>query len=436
MEQQFTREEFYDLIWSKPIKDLAPDFGISDVALGKICRQLGIAMPGRGYWAKLKAGTRLPPKPQLPPRGFGESDMVTVGQESWAVRKERPTILEELPPKPEFRESFTELAERAKTAVGNIALPKTLSKPHRVIESLLKSDDARRERLKDSPYSWERGDLFSSPFEKRRFRILNAIFNGVERANLRVHAKGQNPMDFSVAARNGSQVSFQLDHPSTKDRDTFIRPAMENRAASEKLRLEIKWYWEIPPGLQVIWEDKKDHQIEQDVSDIVASIVIAVEMSFRTWKIQQHELMIEERETRRQQEAAAQEAKIREERLRLERSRKAQLDKLFSDAAAYRLAKDLRGYIDEVLSANENDEHPVSDKDLQGWAAWAREQADSIDPVKSKAFLGKAPEPTEGRDETAPKTQPAQSTNPPQPTSGYRSEEWHPNKWYTKLHSR
>lgn len=39
MSQRFTRQEFYELVWSKPMTHLAKDFRLSDVALHKICRK-------------------------------------------------------------------------------------------------------------------------------------------------------------------------------------------------------------------------------------------------------------------------------------------------------------------------------------------------------------------------------------------------------------
>src|ERR1700722_16959891 len=62
-----TREDLYELVWSKPMRELAKDFGISDVALAKRCRGLGIPVPGRGYWARLDAG-QTPHRPKLPER--------------------------------------------------------------------------------------------------------------------------------------------------------------------------------------------------------------------------------------------------------------------------------------------------------------------------------------------------------------------------------
>lgn len=45
MTQSFTREEFYDLVWSKPMTHLAKEFRLSDVALHKICKKHGIPKP-------------------------------------------------------------------------------------------------------------------------------------------------------------------------------------------------------------------------------------------------------------------------------------------------------------------------------------------------------------------------------------------------------
>ncbi|MBK8324826.1 MAG: hypothetical protein IPL06_19615 [Betaproteobacteria bacterium] len=46
---------------------VAPRYGLSDVGLVKICKKLGIPVPPRGYWAKVKAGrpTRKEPLPDI-----------------------------------------------------------------------------------------------------------------------------------------------------------------------------------------------------------------------------------------------------------------------------------------------------------------------------------------------------------------------------------
>ncbi len=39
-------------VWSEPIRQLAKKYGVSDVAIHKRCKKMGIKLPGRGYWAK------------------------------------------------------------------------------------------------------------------------------------------------------------------------------------------------------------------------------------------------------------------------------------------------------------------------------------------------------------------------------------------------
>jgi hypothetical protein len=63
---ELTREQLHQLVWSKPIHQLAAEFGLSDVGLAKVCKRLNVPRPGRGYWAKLGAGKRLRVAP-LPP---------------------------------------------------------------------------------------------------------------------------------------------------------------------------------------------------------------------------------------------------------------------------------------------------------------------------------------------------------------------------------
>jgi integrase len=62
---RISRQELYNLIWSKPITALAERFGISDRGLAKVCRRSGIPAPPRGYWAQIAAGGTFH-RPELP----------------------------------------------------------------------------------------------------------------------------------------------------------------------------------------------------------------------------------------------------------------------------------------------------------------------------------------------------------------------------------
>lgn len=62
-----SRRELYDLVWSKPMRVVAATIPMSDVGLKKFCSRRGIPVPPRGYWNKVRAGHRMPPRPPLPP---------------------------------------------------------------------------------------------------------------------------------------------------------------------------------------------------------------------------------------------------------------------------------------------------------------------------------------------------------------------------------
>lgn len=76
------REKLYEEVWSEPITALAKKYESSDVGLIKICKKMGIPIPGRGHWSK-----KHPPKrPPLPINHSGPSSVAhRVLQRRWAL---------------------------------------------------------------------------------------------------------------------------------------------------------------------------------------------------------------------------------------------------------------------------------------------------------------------------------------------------------------
>jgi hypothetical protein len=71
----YERAKLYDEVWNDPVTHVAQRYGISGVALAKICRRLRVPLPGRGYWAKKSAGHEVP-RTKLPPLKKGEASSV------------------------------------------------------------------------------------------------------------------------------------------------------------------------------------------------------------------------------------------------------------------------------------------------------------------------------------------------------------------------
>jgi len=63
----YEREKLYQEVWKEPVLIAAKRYGVSNVALSKVCRALAVPLPPRGYWVKVRAGRKVPPRPPLLP---------------------------------------------------------------------------------------------------------------------------------------------------------------------------------------------------------------------------------------------------------------------------------------------------------------------------------------------------------------------------------
>ena len=394
MRNELKRQELYDLVWSMPRSRLAKQFGFSDVALAKTCRCHGIPMPPRGHWAKIRAGKKTV-RQDLPPRGLGMPETVVVRRRiSRLYRVDRKNLLqEEIPPPPEFPESLDELTERVRKLVGKVGIPRNFTKAHRLIADLLQADDARREKQQASRYPsvWD-APFFDSPFERRRLRLLNAIFVALQKAGMKPWLRGSNPNEFGVSV--GEQgVTFTLDHP--KQRRDAYRPAGDStRPASEKLGLEIR-SWRKLTEIPLSWEDKGEKRIESEVGAIVIGLVVAGEMQYRQGRLAHHEWLVKRKAELEEEERQRREEKARREREARIKAEKARIDRLLGEAAAFRQAAEIRAYVEDVRRANSASSEPVAEEELEAWCAWALAEANRIDPVLSRQFLVGCPGGTE-----------------------------------------
>ncbi|WP_021171164.1 hypothetical protein SOV_34100 [Sporomusa ovata DSM 2662] len=59
----YNREKLYKEVWANPVVKVAAQYGVSDVAIHKICKKLNVPTPSLGYWAKVNAGAKVPKTP-------------------------------------------------------------------------------------------------------------------------------------------------------------------------------------------------------------------------------------------------------------------------------------------------------------------------------------------------------------------------------------
>lgn len=162
-----TRDELYKQVWSKPMTQLAKDYGLSDNGLRKICDKLNVPYPPRGYWAKKEAGQkviayRLPAQKDDTPSGT-------------YIRPTKPQQFMS----PEMKRTLTE----ALTKNSQIPVPEKLIKPHPIIAEWLREYEERWERYRKErdPFTrslWKPTEL--RVIDKRMHRILQGLFKALE----------------------------------------------------------------------------------------------------------------------------------------------------------------------------------------------------------------------------------------------------------------
>jgi len=116
----YKREELYDQVWATPMIELAKGHGISDVALAKICKKLGVPRPGRGYWARKNAGASVKKK-ALRKRKKGELEEYRI--ERW---------IDPLADA-EIGEDAAMLLQKHEDPTNEIRVAKELQNPHKLI---------------------------------------------------------------------------------------------------------------------------------------------------------------------------------------------------------------------------------------------------------------------------------------------------------------
>ncbi|MBA4000159.1 hypothetical protein [Brevundimonas sp.] len=157
MSRTFTREEFYELVWSKPMTQLANEFALSDVALHKICRKHGIPNPPLGWWAKKAAGKPVERTP-LPPLTSGDrARTITIAEghlkpepEAMAAVREKARLL---------ASSIEAEAETPSHAVVTETLRALRNAGPPTLQGLVSVSGPGRVKVEVSPGSFDRVEL-------------------------------------------------------------------------------------------------------------------------------------------------------------------------------------------------------------------------------------------------------------------------------------
>lgn len=371
---RFTRQELLDLLWTKPLRTLAPEFGVSDAALKKAAVRAGVPIPPLGHWIRLAHGKQSVSKPTLPPRGFGAPEDIEFGFEEWPYPPKKLPPAPEPPDAPVFDESMESVGERAARAVGKISVARDLKLPHPFVRTLLADDAAMAEKARTAPsYMLSSYPVrYVTPTDHRKLRLLSALAIGLGRAEVKMSPWRAERATIQVGDKHSFPVSVM--GKAEKGRKT----------ADASNGLSIVAGTAPSQGGDVLarWDDEPGRQIESIMTEIVVKIVVLVEKRYRKARFDYHKWQVEWWLAEVEQ---ARKAKLEAERLereRLEKLERDRVDRLLRDADRLRQADAIRDYVAEASRRSAGDIET-----FDRWRRWALEQADRIDPIASGAFL-------------------------------------------------
>jgi hypothetical protein len=354
MVHRFTRDDLYMLVWSKPISTLAKQLGISDVAIAKACRRADIPSPGVGYWAKVQHGKKVTRTP-LPPSTSKTPAVVQMSPgPSNLLRGLAPEVQEKI-----AKESSEE---------WRIAVPKRLSNLHYLLRPW-REGDRTRERSSPPYEHLHRPPSRDANVERRRLRILSALFHALEKRGHQIIANPQNPLDLDLVV-DGERIEFSLSERQKQIKEELTSEELSKswNAFGVKTRMTLqatrvlvfKIHTWIGTGARTQWAEGARGPLENRLNEIVAGLLAAAAT------LRQQRLEREEDERRRR---AAEVARLKQEEARREEARR--LAELVQLVNHWRQAADIRVYVEAVRSAVHKGNIAVEGGKLDEWIKWA-----------------------------------------------------------------
>lgn len=361
-----SRQSLYEGVWSKPMTVLAKEYGISDVALAKICRKLDIPCPQRGYWRKKETGKVVKQLPLTP---------------NHHANQQNATIHRTLRPEVSLSEDVAKRIVAEQCPEQKIEVPERLGKTHRLFTGHLtdwrsasvdeygaiRQRSLRQLKIRVSPKSLSRA-----------VRIMNTLFLALETRGYLVGIQDGYNKVLGVSI-NGEPVEFGIE-------EKFRR----TERAQDKLRQDDSWIFrryeyvptgiltlkidEYVDGLQKSWSDGKTMQLEACLNAFIVGLLNAAEaLRARRLQREQEALARLEAERRRQEE----------EQRRQEELAKRQT--LLKEAENWTKAQQLRAYLSAVKEALIKKHGAIQQgSTADQWLAWAYQQAESFDPLRSE----------------------------------------------------
>jgi hypothetical protein len=190
---------------------------------------------------------------------------VCVGRDEYGRGSDDADILNSpIPPPPVFAPEMSIVETQAAALVRKAPLPLREDYGwHSQIQKLINADAERARKQAASPYpsSWD-APIFGGTFERRRLKILNALFTCLTRSGMTPQLRGKEGRELSVTV-GGTHVSFALDSINAtkqleRERQGYGFMA---RGDKDKMRLTVSRWWK-SEALLPSWQDEPRAPLE------------------------------------------------------------------------------------------------------------------------------------------------------------------------------
>lgn len=365
---KITREELYRAVWEKPAVQLAKEYGISDVALGKLCRRLRIPKPVKGHWVKVKSLRRVR-RPGLPAFEGSESIEITPS-----------------PPRP----SLHVLASlRLEVSENVLITPK--QEPSPVVGHLTRQRDQLRASAPDGNYRENLQGLRVTPgLTDRALLFFDAVLKALQGFDCHALPLKDKPRDLGglILRRGETDVEVWLVEEMVATKK-LISPMPAWARTPEQQQRYFKKTWSYTGKLEfrireyglnherTRWRDTTQKRLEDQLDGVVAGVINTADRLRLRAEDQR-------REQKRWQEA--QEARRQEQRRRQEEEgcRKALEDAAERWAKCQQMRAYLAAYEDKLEAAGQLN----VDTEASRWLAWANAYVERQDPLRSATDPG------------------------------------------------
>ena len=368
-------DDLREFAWSAPMRDLAARIGLSDVGLKKLLTACGVPTPPQGYWNKVHAGKPVPKCPKSPARRPGETGRVRVDARFAGVLKPADPLPSQGPFASAFvPEDLDDLYAQELKAIGRIGVPKGLDRVHRALLQILKQEQRRREKIAQSRWHWD-GPKFDNPLDKRRLKILSAVFMALSKRGHEADAYERDGEIHATAIVGDTRLGLEVTVVGNRAARVYGR----DRSTAD-LPLRTPLTLRVDPDFdgknEVSWQDDEDGTLETKIAHIAAGVIVAGEARFRR--------SLREAEERAEQQRILEEKRRREELAARNRKR---LESLHRSGELLRQAEDIRALVARVREAIIEGSPEADVATIEAWEKWALEEADKIDPIQSGQFL-------------------------------------------------